>query len=114
MATGNRGNRRSPTPEERESIAERNRQRALRVRREQMQDLEWMASTGETTEGAAHRMGVTTEALWKRTDKAGRSDLWERLRTNEVVRFGMTLGDMARIARANAEKGTIRGPRKAA
>lgn len=109
-----RGNFKSPTPKGLEAIAKANRERALKRRREQMQDLEFMASTNETTEGAAERFGITREALWKRVDKAKRTDLWDQLRANEVRRFGAELHEIRAIERAGRVKGTLRGPRQAA
>lgn len=66
-----------------------------------IEDVEWMADTGESTEDVARRRGVTANAINKRLTRAGRTDLWDRLRANEVRRFGETLGD--RRARENGQ-----------
>lgn len=46
------------------------------------EDLEWMASTGETTEGAARRLGISIDALEKWCDRQQRRDLLQRLAAN--------------------------------
>lgn len=81
-------------------------ERNARVRAEFVEDIEWMASTGETTEGAAARIDVKPQSLNKRLYNAGRSDLWEKLKTNEIEKFGETLSDRRKRedARANPRR----------
>lgn len=47
------------------------------------EDLDWMARTGETTTGAARRLGLRLEALEKWCDRHQRRDLWNRLQANQ-------------------------------
>lgn len=79
------------TPMER--AARQSRERAAAALAEFVEDVEWMAEAGETTEECAERLGVKVPSLNKRLYNNGRSDLWDRLRRNEVVRFGETLGE---------------------
>jgi hypothetical protein len=46
------------------------------------EDLEFMADTGETIDGAAHRLGVTESAIEWWCHRNGRRDLWRRLTAN--------------------------------
>lgn len=55
---------------------------------ERREDLDWMARTGETTEGAAHRLGISTEALERWCLKHAH-DTWRRLRANDEF-YGRT------------------------
>lgn len=68
-------------------------ERNARVRAEFVEDVAWMAAGGETTQGAAERLGVLESSLQKRLGNADRHDLWAKLRRNEVARFGETLGE---------------------
>lgn len=78
-----------------------------------LEDVEFMARAGETTEGAARRAGYkTVDGLDKILRAHGRRDIWERLRRNEVERFGATLGEIASLEKAAREKGVTRGPRQ--
>jgi len=83
-----------------ETLLERKRrieaERQARVRDAFVEDVEWMAHTGESTEDVARRLGVRAQSVSKRLGNAGRSDLWEALRRNEVARFGETLGERQR------------------
>lgn len=51
------------------------RDNAERARAERIEDLEWMAETGESLAGAAHRLGLTLSALEHFLSRAGRLDL---------------------------------------
>lgn len=53
-----------------------------RFQRDRLEDLEWMAATGETFEGAAKRLGITQPGLEKWINLHA-PDLWERFRRNE-------------------------------
>jgi hypothetical protein len=68
-----------------------------------VEDLTFMAAHGETAEGAAERLGISTEGLRKWLDAAERLDLFEALRTNEIRRFGATLAEV-RHHNANAQR----------
>ena len=114
MARGNFGERTPAQMAAAAAMARSNTQRAKRRKREHLEDAIWMASTGETTEGAAERFGISTDALWKRLEGAGRTDVWEKMRDNERERFGETLGERKQRERLYAKKGTVIGPRKAA
>lgn len=46
------------------------------------EDLAWMAETGETIPGAAHRLGISTDALEKWCDHNGHRDLFRQLQRN--------------------------------
>ena len=46
------------------------------------EDLDWMARAGETTEGAARRIGLSTESLERWCLKHAQ-DQWRRLRAND-------------------------------
>lgn len=113
MGQGRCGTRRG-TPEYTEVMSRKSKEAGAKRRRAREQDVEWMASTGETTEGAAERLGIRPEGLYKWTTDAGRPDLWEKLRANEVARFGGTLAEIRRIERAAEQKGKRIGPRKVA
>ena len=56
-----------------------------RVVAERHEDLDWMARTGETTWGAAERLGITHKALLKWCDRHDK-ELLVRLRGNEELR----------------------------
>lgn len=47
------------------------------------EDLEWMAATGESTAGAAKRLGITSVALERWCCRVGRYDLWTKLREHD-------------------------------
>ena len=49
---------------------------------ERREDLDWMARAGETTEGAARRLGVSLDGLERWCLKWAR-DEWRRLRIND-------------------------------
>lgn len=46
---------------------------------ELIEDLEWMASSGETWAGACQRLQMTRDGLYVALQRAGRGDLWNRL-----------------------------------
>ena len=47
--------------------------------RELVEDVEWMATGGETWMGACRRLQMTREGLYGALQRAGRTDLWQRL-----------------------------------
>lgn len=47
--------------------------------RARLEDLQWMADTGEHLTGAATRLRITPDALWKWCHRHGHLDLWQRL-----------------------------------
>ena len=49
-------------------------------RRYHIEDIEWMAETGESLDGAAARLGVRPASLERRLERMGRHDLVQRLR----------------------------------
>jgi hypothetical protein len=49
-----------------------------------LEDVEWMADTGETWLGAASRLGVHPKTLERRLHRDGRYDLVTRLRSRET------------------------------
>ena len=49
-------------------------------RRYHIEDIEWMAETGESLDGAAARLGVRPASLERRLERMGRHDLAQRLR----------------------------------
>jgi hypothetical protein len=48
-----------------------------------LEDVAWMAATGESLTGAARRLGVTASGLEKWLDRRGRSDLTHALLAHE-------------------------------
>lgn len=44
-----------------------------------IEDIEWMAATGETWAGACHRVQMSQDTLRAVLRRAGRDDLWQRL-----------------------------------
>jgi hypothetical protein len=80
------------TPMER--MARETRERAAQALQEFVEDIEWMAHTGETSEGCAERRGVTLDAIRKRLATAGRLDLMDVFRRNEIERHGAPLGEI--------------------
>jgi len=59
---------------------------ARQARRDaRMEDLEWMADTGEIVERAAYRLGMTRRSLERYLWRNGRGDLWERLGANDPM-----------------------------
>lgn len=50
-----------------------------------VEDVEFMAATGETWEGALRRLGLAGDALEKRLKRAGRTDLGTTLRRRQEV-----------------------------
>lgn len=55
---------------------------------ERREDLAWMAATGETTEGAAARLGITADALERWCLKHAHQT-WRALRANDET-YGRT------------------------
>lgn len=53
------------------------------AREQFLEDVEWMAETGECATGAARRLGMKREALEKRLKRADRSDLYRTLAARE-------------------------------
>lgn len=51
------------------------------LNRARNEDLDWMATTGETTEGAAKRLAITLDALEKWCARNNRP-VWHRLLAN--------------------------------
>ncbi|MGI8682049.1 MAG: hypothetical protein ACR2JO_07955 [Mycobacteriales bacterium] len=51
-----------------------------------IEDLTWMAETGETVAGAAHRLGFSADALNSWCRDHGRRDLYRRLTANSDLR----------------------------
>ncbi len=49
-----------------------------------LEDLAWMADTGESASGAAERLGMTLSALERWCDRHAR-DLWRRLSARDPV-----------------------------
>lgn len=50
-----------------------------------LEDLRFMAMHGETTPGAAARLGITEKALWKWCDRNGHTALWFTLADNAAA-----------------------------
>lgn len=50
-----------------------------------VEDVEWMAATGETWEGALRRLGLAGDTCARRLERAGRGDLITALRRQEVA-----------------------------
>lgn len=67
-----------------ESRRESERIAAEKRRRERLEDLAWMVETGETSEGAARRLGLTQNALEKWAT-ANAPDLMRQLRARDVL-----------------------------
>lgn len=61
-------------------VAARHRNNAARA-----EDLAWMAETGETPDGAAHRLGLNTDALQKWSERNA-PQTWARLVGNRKGR----------------------------
>lgn len=53
--------------------------------RQRLEDLEWLAETGECSEGAAYRLGISRSALQRFCERYGRSDLWAQLRAHDPL-----------------------------
>ena len=60
---------------------------------ERAEDLAWMARTGETTEGAATRIGLSVESLERWCDKNAR-ETWHQLRTNDRTQGHVRAGKL--------------------
>ena len=58
--------------------------KAEQRRAERLEDLAWMVETGETVEGAAHRLGLSQNALEKFAG-ANAPDLLRKLRERDVL-----------------------------
>jgi hypothetical protein len=59
-------------------------------RRAFLEDVEWMAETGETMPGAAARLRIHPQTLRQNLDRAGRRDLWARLIANADLAYPVT------------------------
>ena len=51
-------------------------------RLERIEDIEWMAGTGETVPGAAARLHIHPHSLRRELERAGRLDLFRKLLAN--------------------------------
>jgi hypothetical protein len=56
------------------------------------EDAEWMATTGESVEGAAARFGMAPKSLYHRLLKLDRADVWESLSGNATTGTGVRAG----------------------
>lgn len=84
--------------DQRSRAAEAEAAEAVAARAAFIEDLAFMAATGETTEGAAERIGISADSLHKRLTAKDRlivrPDLWEALRRNEIRKYGVTLAQL--------------------
>lgn len=70
-----------------------------------LEDLAFMVAHGETGDGAAERLGISTEGLRKWLDAQQRLDMFEALRENEVRRFGATLAELRKHEAVQRRRG---------
>lgn len=73
------------------ALAAANLQR-LAIRAARIEDIEWMAATGETVDGAARRLGIKRDALDRFLDVVERRDLWRALVRNTPAGAGVRAG----------------------
>lgn len=60
-----------------------------------LDDLAWMAATGECASGAAARLGTTTDALEQWCKRHGLTPEWQRLNAREPRDWNRAKGDAA-------------------
>lgn len=81
--------------------------------RARAEDLDWMVRTGETTEGAAGRIGISWDGLQRWCQREARTDLWRGLRTNELAQAGYGPADIDALCNGHSGIGRSKKGRAA-